>query len=149
NLSPRELLQPGALAMVEQALKDSGLDPRRLEVEVTESAVMTEVEAVAARLRSLCDLGVGLTLDDFGTGYSSLANLKRFRFHRIKIDRAFVHDLPADSDTASLVGAMISMARSLGLEVIAEGVETAEQLAFLEANGCRAFQGYFFSPALE
>ena len=149
NLSPRELLQPGALAMVEQALQDSGLDPRRLEVEVTESAVMTEVDAVAARLRSLCDLGVELTLDDFGTGYSSLANLKRFRFHRIKIDRAFVHDLPGDSDTASLVGAMISMARSLGLEVIAEGVETAEQLAFLEANGCRAFQGYFFSPALE
>jgi diguanylate cyclase (GGDEF)-like protein len=149
NLSPRELLQPGALAMVEKALQDSGLDPRRLEVEVTESAVMTEVEVVAARLRSLCDLGVELTLDDFGTGYSSLANLKRFRFHRIKIDRAFVHDLPGDSDSASLVVAMISMARSLGLEVIAEGVETAEQLAFLEANGCRAFQGYFFSAALE
>ena len=149
NLSARQFLQPGVLEVVREALASSGLDPRRLEVEVTESAVMTEVEDVAARLLSLRDMGVELTLDDFGTGRSSLADLKRFRFHRIKIDRTFVRDLPGNVDSAALVGAMIAMARSLGLEVIAEGVETKEQLAFLEAHGCRAFQGYLFSVPLE
>ena len=149
NLSVRQFLQPGALAGIESALEASGLDPRRLEVEVTESAVMNEVDEVGARLRSLREMGVGLTLDDFGTGYSSLADLKRFRFDRIKIDRGFVRDLPGNPDSAALVAAMIAMARSLGLEVVAEGVETKEQLAFLEANGCRAFQGYLFSPPLE
>ena len=149
NLSARQLLQPGALKLVEGALKDSGLDPRRLEVEVTESAMLSEVEDVAARLRSLREMGVELTLDDFGTGRSSLADLKRFRFQRIKIDRAFVRDLPGNADSAALAAAMIAMARSLGIEVVAEGVETREQLAFLEANGCRAFQGYLFSPPLE
>ena len=134
---------------MEGALKDSGLDPRRLEVEVIESAMMSEVEDVAARLRSLREMGVELTLDDFGTGRSSLADLKRFRFQRIKIDRAFVRDLPGNADSAALAAAMLAMARSLGLEVVAEGVETPEQLAFLEANGCRAFQGYLFSPPLE
>ncbi len=149
NLSPRQFLQPDAVAVVERALLESGLDPRRLEVEVTESAVMSEVEEVASRLARLREMGVELTLDDFGTGYSSLAGLKRFRFHRIKIDRVFVRDLPGDPDSAALVAAMISMARGLGLEVIAEGVETREQLAFLEAKGCRAFQGYLFCPPLE
>ena len=149
NLSARQFLQEGALAVVEGALRESGLPPQRLEVEVTEAAVMREVDDVTARLASLREMGVKLTLDDFGTGRSSLADLKRYRFHRIKIDRAFVRDLPGNADSAALVAAMIAMARSLGLEVIAEGVETAEQLAFLEANGCRAFQGYLFSPPLE
>ena len=149
NWTARQLLQPGALEVLQETLRESGLDPRRLEVEVTESAMTGEMEEVAARLRSLREMGVGLTLDDFGTGYSSLADLNRFRFHRIKIDRAFVSDLPGNPDSAALVAAMIAMAKSLGLEVIAEGVETPEQLAFLEANGCRAFQGYLFSPPLE
>jgi diguanylate cyclase (GGDEF)-like protein len=93
NLSTRQLLQPGAVAVVERALLESGLDPRRLELEMSESAVMNEVEEVVARLRSIREMGVELTLDDFGTGYSSLAELKRFRFHRIKIDRTFVSDV--------------------------------------------------------
>jgi EAL domain-containing protein (putative c-di-GMP-specific phosphodiesterase class I) len=149
NLSARQFLQPDAVAVVERALEESGLSPHRLEIEVAESAVMSEVEEVSTRLRRLREMGVELTLDDFGTGYSSLAYLKRFRFHRIKIDRSFVGDLPGDSDSAALVSAMLAMARGLGLEVIAEGVETREQLAFLEAHGCRAFQGYLFSPPLE
>jgi EAL domain-containing protein (putative c-di-GMP-specific phosphodiesterase class I) len=94
-------------------------------------------------------MGVGLTLDDFGTGYSSLAYLKRFRFHRIKIDRSFVRDLPGDGESRALVSAMVAMARGLGLEVIAEGVETREQLAFLETLGCRSYQGYLLCPPLE
>ena len=149
NLSARQFLQPDSVAMVEKALEESGLAPGRLEIEVTESAVMSEVEDVTSRLKKLRDLGVELTLDDFGTGYSSLAYLKRFRFHRIKIDRTFVRDLPGDADNAALVTAMMAMARGLGLEVIAEGVETRDQLAFLEASGCRAFQGYLFCPPLE
>jgi EAL domain-containing protein (putative c-di-GMP-specific phosphodiesterase class I) len=149
NLSARQFLQPDAVAVVERALEESGLPASRLEIEVTESAVMSEVEEVGARLRQLRDLGVELTLDDFGTGYSSLAYLKRYRFHRIKIDRGFVRDLPGDHESAALVTAMLAMASSLGLEVIAEGVETREQLAFLEAHGCRAFQGFLFSPPLE
>jgi EAL domain-containing protein (putative c-di-GMP-specific phosphodiesterase class I) len=149
NLSARQFLQPDAVTLVEQVLEETGLHPGRLEVEVTESAVMSEVEEVTARVGRLRDMGVQLTLDDFGTGYSSLAYLKRFRFHRIKIDRAFVRDLPGDADSAALVGAMLAMAQSLGLEVIAEGVETAAQLAFLEERGCRAFQGYYFSRPLE
>ncbi|HEY6549504.1 MAG TPA: EAL domain-containing protein, partial [Vicinamibacteria bacterium] len=149
NLSARQFLQPDAVSLVVEALRESGLSPSRLEIEVTESAVMSEVEAVRARLHRLREMGVELTLDDFGTGYSSLAYLKRFRFHRIKIDRSFVRDLPGDSDSVALVSAMMAMARGLGLEVVAEGVETAEQLAFLEAQGCRAFQGFLFSPPLE
>jgi diguanylate cyclase (GGDEF)-like protein/PAS domain S-box-containing protein len=149
NLSARQFLQPEAVALVERALEESGLSPERLEIEVAESAVMSEVEEVQARLRRLREMGVGLTLDDFGTGHSSLAYLKSFRFHRIKIDRSFVGDLPGDAESASLVSAMLAMARGLGLEVIAEGVETREQLAFLEDHGCRAFQGYLFSPPLE
>jgi EAL domain-containing protein (putative c-di-GMP-specific phosphodiesterase class I) len=92
---------------------------------------------------------VELSLDDFGTGYSSLVHLKRFRFNRIKIDRSFVRDLPDDPDNAALVSAMMAMAQGLGLEVVAEGVETREQLAFLEAKGCRFFQGFLLCPPLE
>jgi EAL domain-containing protein (putative c-di-GMP-specific phosphodiesterase class I) len=149
NLSARQFLQPDAVALVESALQASGLAPERLEIEVTEPAVMTEVEEASARLRRLREIGVQLSLDDFGTGYSSLAHLKRFRFRRIKIDRSFVRGLPHDPDNAALVTAMLAMAHGLGLEVVAEGVETREELAFLEAQGCRAFQGYLFSPPLE
>jgi diguanylate cyclase (GGDEF)-like protein/PAS domain S-box-containing protein len=149
NLSARQFLQADAVALVEGALEESGLAPERLEIEVTEPAVMNEVEEASSRLHRLREIGVQLSLDDFGTGYSSLSHLKRFRFHRIKIDRTFVRDLPADPDSAALVTAMLAMARGLGLEVVAEGVETAEQLAFLEANGCPAFQGYLFCPPLE
>jgi EAL domain-containing protein (putative c-di-GMP-specific phosphodiesterase class I) len=148
-MSARQFLQPDAVALVEGALEESGLAPERLEIEVTEPAVMTEVEEAAARLRRLREIGVQLSLDDFGTGYSSLAHLKRFRFHRIKIDRSFVRELPQDQDSAALVSAMMAMAHGLGVEVVAEGVETREQLAFLEARGCRAFQGFLFCPPLE
>jgi EAL domain-containing protein (putative c-di-GMP-specific phosphodiesterase class I) len=149
NLSARQFLQPDSVTLVQRALEESGLAPARLEIVVTESAVMSELDEVGARLRQLREMGVELTLDDFGTGYSSLAYLKRFRFHRIKIDRTFVHDLPGDGDSAALVTAMMALAGGLGLEVIAEGVETREQLAFLEQSGCRAFQGYLFCPPLE
>jgi diguanylate cyclase (GGDEF)-like protein len=148
NLSARQFLQPDLVDNVKAALEETGLAPERLELEVTESAVMSDAEEVRERLDRLRGLGVQLTLDDFGSGYSSLSYLKRFRFHRLKIDRSFVQDLPDDADDAAIVDAILAMARSLGLDVVAEGVETEEQRAFLEARGCPGFQGYLFSKPL-
>jgi diguanylate cyclase (GGDEF)-like protein/PAS domain S-box-containing protein len=148
NLSARQFLQPDLVDNVKSVLEETGLAPERLELEVTESAVMSDAEEVRERLESLRGLGVQLTLDDFGSGYSSLSYLKRFRFHRLKIDRSFVQDLPNNADDTAIVDAILAMARSLGLDVVAEGVETEEQRAFLEARGCPGFQGYLFSKAL-
>jgi diguanylate cyclase (GGDEF)-like protein/PAS domain S-box-containing protein len=148
NLSARQFLDPDLVKTVESALEESGLPPGRLELEVTESALMSDAAEVSQRLEHLRSIGLELTLDDFGSGYSSLGYLKRFRFHRIKIDRTFVADLPKDGDSAAIVDAILAMAKSLGLDVVAEGVENVEQLRFLEDRGCRAFQGYYFSRPL-
>jgi EAL domain-containing protein (putative c-di-GMP-specific phosphodiesterase class I) len=148
NLSARQFLDPDLVKIVESALAQSGLAPGRLELEVTESALMSDAEEVSQRLEHLRSIGLELTLDDFGSGYSSLGYLKRFRFHRIKIDRTFVADLPKDADSGAIVDAILAMAKSLGLDVVAEGVENVEQLRFLEDRGCRAFQGYYFSRPL-
>jgi diguanylate cyclase (GGDEF)-like protein/PAS domain S-box-containing protein len=148
NLSARQFLDPDLVKTVESVLAESGLAPGRLELEVTESALMSDAEEVSQRLEHLRSIGLELTLDDFGSGYSSLGYLKRFRFHRIKIDRTFVRDLPADADSAAIVDAILAMAKSLGLDVVAEGVENEQQLRFLEDRGCRAFQGYYFSHPL-
>jgi diguanylate cyclase (GGDEF)-like protein/PAS domain S-box-containing protein len=148
NLSARQFLDPDLVKIVESALSESGLAPERLELEVTESALISDAAEVAQRLQHLRSIGLEITLDDFGSGYSSLAYLKRFRFHRLKIDRAFVRDLPGDADSAAIVDAILAMAKSLGLDVVAEGVETVEQLRFLEERGCRSFQGYYFSRPL-
>jgi len=148
NLSARQFLQPDLVDTVQAVLDETGLPPARLELEVTESAVMIDAEEVRERLDRLRSIGVDLTLDDFGSGYSSLSYLKRFRFHRLKIDRAFVRDLPGDADGAAIVDAILAMARSLGLDVVAEGVETEAQRAYLESRGCQGFQGYLFSRPL-
>ena len=110
---------------------------------------MSDVADVQERLRRLRGLGVQLTLDDFGSGYSSLSYLARFGFHRVKIDRTFVQGLPGEAESVCIVQAILALAGSLGLEVVAEGVETDAQRAFLESRGCGAFQGYLFSPPLE
>jgi diguanylate cyclase (GGDEF)-like protein/PAS domain S-box-containing protein len=149
NLSARQFLQPDSASLIERVLVETSLSPGRLELEVTESTVMSDVEEMVPRLERLRAIGVELTLDDFGTGCSSLSYLKRFRFRRIKLDRSFVRDLPGDPDSAALVSATLAMARDLGLEVVAEGVEREDQLAFLEERGCRTFQGHLFSPALD
>jgi diguanylate cyclase (GGDEF)-like protein/PAS domain S-box-containing protein len=148
NLSARQFLQADLVETVEEALRESGLPADRLEIEVTESVVMSDAEEVKARLDRLRALGLQLTLDDFGSGYSSLSYLKKFRFHRIKIDRTFVRDLPGDADSAAIVDAVLAMAKSLGLEVIAEGVETEEQRNILHLLRCDMGQGFYFSPAV-
>lgn len=145
NLSARQLQQPGLLETIEKALKKARLNPKHLELELTESLIMQNAEASIEILRQVSQMGVTLAIDDFGTGYSSLNYLKRFPIHKLKIDRSFIHDLVTDPDDAAIVKAIISMAHSLKLEVVAESVETKEQLEFLRANGCDKMQGFIFS----
>ncbi|HEX7810329.1 MAG TPA: PAS domain S-box protein [Burkholderiales bacterium] len=145
NLSPRQFRQKNLLERVMQILGESGLDARFLELEITETTVMHRAEEVTVMLARLDEIGVRLSIDDFGTGYSSLSYLKRFPVHKLKIDQSFVRDITADGDDAAIVGAIIAMARSLKLRVIAEGVESAEQLAYLEKLNCDEYQGYLFS----
>jgi len=130
------------------ALSKAGLDPATLELELTESLLMQNVAEKAALLNRLGELGVGLSIDDFGTGYSSLSYLKRLPVDAIKIDSSFVSDIGRDANDEAIIRAIIAMAHSLRLAVVAEGVETAAQLAALEALGCDEYQGFYASPAL-
>ena len=148
NTSSRQLHHPGFPDHLREALEQSGLPPDRLELEITESVLMEDGEDTARILKDIADLGVHLSLDDFGTGYSSLSYLKRFPFHTLKIDRAFVRDLMTDNSDRELVRAIIAMAKSLSLTVIAEGVEEEAQLDYLRDLGCHTAQGYLFSRPL-
>jgi diguanylate cyclase (GGDEF)-like protein/PAS domain S-box-containing protein len=145
NVSAVELRASGFVAGVNDILTETGLDPRYLELELTESFLMQDSRATVAVLQSLKSMGVQLALDDFGTGYSSLSYLKRFPIDTLKIDQSFVRDLTTDADDASIVTAVISMGKSLHMGVVAEGVETREQLAFLQEQSCPEGQGYYFS----
>jgi len=146
NLSVAQLLRPGLAAEVADVLADSGLPPPQLTLELTESMLMTAGDGVRGSIDALKALGVALSLDDFGTGYSPLTYLRQLPIDEIKIDRSFVHGLPAQPESAAIAGAIIALAGALGLQVVAEGVETATELDFLRGfAGCR-FQGYLFSP---
>jgi diguanylate cyclase (GGDEF)-like protein len=148
NLSGRQFGQKCLVQTVDQILSESGLAPQYLELELTETAVMNDAASAIAALSALGRMGVKLAIDDFGTGYSSLSYLKRFPIHRLKIDRSFVRDCTVDANDAAIVSAIIALARSMDFEVIAEGVETAEQLRFLHQEGANAGQGYLYSPPL-
>ncbi len=148
NLSARQFQQPDLVAQVRRALDETGLPPRSLEIEITESNAMQNGETTVRTLQDLKSLGVRLSIDDFGTGYSSLGYLRRFPIDTLKIDQSFVRDLTDDPDDAAIVSTMIAMARTLKLEVVAEGIETPGQLAFLADHGCDRGQGYQFSPPL-
>ncbi len=147
NLSARQFTQPDLVEVVRQALNESGLPPAMLKIEITESALMADPEGALSSMRRLKALGVSLAIDDFGTGYSSLSYLQRFPVDILKIDRSFVRDLPReDSDSRELVRAIVALGRSLRLTVVAEGVESREQLDILAELGCEAVQGFLFSP---
>ncbi|MFA5940025.1 MAG: EAL domain-containing protein [Sinimarinibacterium sp.] len=148
NLSAIELHRDDAAGKVQDVLRASGLDARWLELEVTESMLMRDVERVQQLLQALRAMGVLIALDDFGTGYSSLAHLRRFPLSALKVDRSFVRDLQTDGNDAAICRAVIALGRTLGLRVIAEGVENAQQLAFLRNNRCDAVQGALFSWAV-
>jgi len=148
NLSARQFQQKNLIAEITSALRESGLDPDYLELEITESAIMQNTETTIAVLRDVADLGVQLSIDDFGIGYSALSYLKRFPIDTLKIDQSFIRDIPRDADDAAIASAIIAMAHALGIRVIAEGVETQEQLAFLRARRCSGVQGFYFSKPL-
>jgi diguanylate cyclase (GGDEF)-like protein/PAS domain S-box-containing protein len=148
NLSARQFLAPNLGESIKKILESNGVAPSLLEVEITESAIMSDTEEANRTLEYLETLGVKSAIDDFGTGYSSLGYLKRFPLGALKVDRSFVSDITTDPDDAHITQAVISMAHSLGLKVIAEGVETEAQLAFLLRYGCDEVQGYLFSRPL-
>ena len=148
NISPIHFLQSGFLDIVRSALSDHELEPRYLEIELTEATVMDHAESSIEILRDLSRMGVLVSVDDFGTGYSSMSYLRRFPIDKLKIDRSFIKDLTTNTDAASIVKAIISLAHSLRLKVVAEGVETAEQLQQLRDLGCDQFQGFYRSEAV-
>ena len=149
NLSVLQFRQKNLVEVIAAILHDTGLPAERLELELTESAVMNSSDTIAAMMGRIRQMGVQFSIDDFGTGYSSLLYLKRFPASRLKIDQSFVQGVGADADDASIVRAVISLAHNLNLRVVAEGVETEEQLDFLEAHGCDEAQGYYFGRAVD
>jgi diguanylate cyclase (GGDEF)-like protein len=149
NVSALQFQQDEFIDRVARALADNDLPPQLLELELTESILVRDAADALQRLRTLAGLGVRLAIDDFGTGYSSLSYLKRFPIDKLKIDGSFVRGLPDDESDAGIVRAILQMARALGMQVIAEGVETEAQRRFLRAEGCLQFQGFLFSPAID
>lgn len=149
NVSARQFQEKDWVERVAAALQESGLEAHYLELELTESLIMQDVQQAVETMHRLEALGVHVAIDDFGTGYSSLSSLKRFPVGRLKIDRSFVQDLPGDSDDAAIARAVISLAHTLQLRVIAEGVETREQLEFLREAGCDEIQGYYLSRPID
>lgn len=148
NVSPVQFVRQDIVQQVKDTLAATGLPPDRLEIEITESLVLDDIERVTDKLKAISDLGVSIAVDDFGTGYSSLTYVKRLPIDRLKIDRSFVRDVTIDKDAAALAEAIIRMSQTLGLHVTAEGVETVEQLEFLRRLGCEEAQGYYFSKPL-
>mgnify|MGYP000647940802 CR=1 FL=1 len=148
NLSGRQFRGGQLTSFVQQLLDDVGMSASNLELEITESILMTDSDLAITGLRELANLGVTLAVDDFGTGYSSLSYLKQFPLNVLKIDRSFVRDVTEDADDAAIVDAILAMSKRLQLDVVAEGVESAAQLAFLQEHGCQRVQGYYFSKPL-
>jgi diguanylate cyclase (GGDEF)-like protein len=148
NISPAQFRDSGFAAVVKRHLDESGLDPRRLELEITESMLLRNTEANLKILHELRGFGVRISMDDFGTGYSSLGNLRSFPFSKIKIDKSFINDLNKSVDAAAIIRAVLALGRSLGMTTTAEGVETRDQLAYLRAEGCVEVQGFYFKKAV-
>jgi len=148
NLSGRQIVEGSLLQTVADALAESGLDPRCLELELTEGFIMHQPDEAIVLLNSLREMGVGIAIDDFGTGHSSLSYLKQLPIQKLKIDRSFVHDIPTDPDDMAITSAIVALGHRLQMTIIAEGVETEEQLSFLINEGCEEAQGYLFSMPL-
>ena len=148
NVSARQFHHADFVEQVLTVLQETGANPRRLKLELTESLLITNIEEVIAKMSTLKAQGVCFSLDDFGTGYSSLAYLKRLPLDQLKIDQGFVSHVLTDASDADIARMIVALSESLGLEVIAEGVEQAEQRDFLARHGCQTYQGYFFSRPL-
>ena len=148
NISANQVKYQDLPSLVSQALYETKYDPHKLEIEITESALMQREEETVEMLYSLRAKGIKLAIDDFGTGYSSLAYLKRFPIDVLKIDKSFIDDIPFEADDCAIVTAIIEMGKALGYQVLAEGTEKQEQLDFLEKKGCHLYQGYIKSKPL-
>jgi EAL domain-containing protein (putative c-di-GMP-specific phosphodiesterase class I) len=148
NLSLRQLMDENLIDDIRAALNDSGLEPSLLELEITESMVMHNPTRMIAVLAKIKSLGVRLAIDDFGTGYSSLAQIKHFPIDTLKVDRSFIHNIPQDAEDRAITEAIITMGKTLSLTVVAEGVETEDQLDFLREHSCDEMQGYYFSKPI-
>ena len=148
NLSPYQFSQPDLIDNIKLVIRETGLDPRWLELEITESGIMKNERESIRKLSELSEFGIRISIDDFGTGYSSLSKLKLYPIHTLKIDKSFVDDLPGDPLSATIAVSIIDLAHNLGFKVVAEGVETQEQLEFLKENRCDQFQGYLFYKPL-
>jgi EAL domain-containing protein (putative c-di-GMP-specific phosphodiesterase class I) len=148
NVSPMQFRRSDFLEVVERTLAETAFDPARLELELTENVLLGNVDTAESSMLRLKELGVRLALDDFGTGYSSLLYLRRLPFDKLKIDRSFVLAIEKAADAASIVHAVVSLGRGLGMKVTAEGVETADQQLFLRAAGVHFMQGYRFGKAM-
>jgi len=149
NLSARQFNDPQLPKMVARALKESGLPPRLLELEITESTAMQQTDIALRTLKRLKQIGVSIAIDDFGTGYSSLSYLRRFPVDKLKIDRSFITELPGDRDQGAIVSAIVALAHALQIRVVAEGVETPEQREFLRSCGCDFIQGYLVGKPVD
>jgi diguanylate cyclase (GGDEF)-like protein len=149
NVSAAQFKQDGLAAHIEQILRDTGINARHLELEITETVAMQSADAAIQTLRRFKNMGISISIDDFGTGYSSLSYLKRFPIDTLKIDRSFVRDISVDSDDAAIVKAITSLGMTLKLRIIAEGVETREQFDYLCEQGCDRMQGYYFSKPID
>jgi EAL domain-containing protein (putative c-di-GMP-specific phosphodiesterase class I) len=147
NVSGKQLTNDNFIETIKSALKETGFNPHYLELELTETAILDE--NILAIIKEFTKLDIGLAVDDFGTGYSGLSYLKRFSIDKLKIDQSFVRDIPASNDSITIVSAILAMARELKVKSLAEGVETEEQLRFLQEKGCDYIQGYYFSKPLE
>lgn len=148
NLSAAQFRRRDIDRTISEALDSAGIDPALLELELTESTLMQETHEIVELMRRLNNMGVRLAIDDFGTGYSSLSYLKRFRIDRLKIDQSFVRDIVTDPDDAAIINVIIGLGHSLKVEVVAEGVETFEQMRLLRERGCDSMQGYYFSKPM-
>lgn len=148
NLSIKQLENEGCISRIKRIISEVGIDPKYLELEITESQIMQDSEKAIKLLEEIRDIGISISVDDFGTGYSSLSYLKRLPIDKLKIDRSFIDDLPHDENDVAIVRAIIALAKSMNLEIIAEGVETKEQLEFLVDEGCPNIQGYYYSKPL-
>jgi diguanylate cyclase len=145
NVSPIQLEQDSFVQRFLAGIAEAGLEPAAVKVEITETTLMRDTEAIVPRLRELRKAGIGIAIDDFGTGYSSLSHLQQFPINALKVDRSFVADIRAEQSGASIIDAIVAMARGLKLDLVAEGVENRTQLRYLHAQGCREVQGYIFS----
>jgi len=148
NLSMKQLHQKDFMDVVKNMLEETQCKPEWIELEVTESNIMTNPEDTIKLFHQLTDIGIKLAIDDFGTGYSSLSYLSRLPIDKLKIDKSFIQELPFHQEDVAITRAVIALSKSLNLRVIAEGVETKEQKDFLVANGCKSIQGYFYARAM-